>query len=163
MSKDTENNTRMILRIHVNSDCAQCPDGTIINYKTFYKVDDRHCKRQCKHRILLIMGFATSQERWSHVINNLFKLDQDLEICTLDNRGSGESSIPLNMELYSTEIMARDVIMVMDKIQWRCAHIAGFSLGSMIACKMVAMYPERVLTMVLLAATGGGGNQYHCL
>ena len=72
------------------------------------------------------MGFATSQERWSNVIHNLFKLDHDIEICTLDNRGSGQSSIPLNMNLYSTDIMARDVITVMDKIQWKCAHIVGF-------------------------------------
>lgn len=127
MNKHVKSGTiskRIMTHIHVRSDYSKRQDGTIIHYKVYKAIGGMYRQHCC--RILLIMGFATSQERWSNVIHNLFKLDHDIEICTLDNRGSGQSSIPLNMNLYSTDIMARDVITVMDKIQWKCAHIVGF-------------------------------------
>ncbi|GAB4826205.1 hypothetical protein Ancab_009070 [Ancistrocladus abbreviatus] len=53
-------------------------------------------------------------------------------------------------------IMAKDAIAVMDHLGWRKAHVFGHSMGGMIACKLAALVPDRVLSLALLNVTGGG-------
>ncbi|KAI8540491.1 hypothetical protein RHMOL_Rhmol09G0268100 [Rhododendron molle] len=42
---------------------------------------------------------------------------------------------------------------------WRKANVFGHSMGAMIACKLAALVPDRVLSLALLNVTGGG---YEC-
>ncbi|RVW14552.1 hypothetical protein CK203_077263 [Vitis vinifera] len=57
---------------------------------------------------------------------------------------------------WRTKIMAKDAIALMDHLGWRKAHIFGHSMGAMIACKLAAIVPDRVLSLALLNVTGGG-------
>ncbi|XP_075494264.1 uncharacterized protein LOC142531879 isoform X2 [Primulina tabacum] len=72
----------------------------------------------------------------------------------------GRSSIPSKKSQYTTKIMARDAIALMDHLGWKKAHVFGHSMGAMIACKLASMVPERVLSLALLNVTGGG---YECI
>ncbi|CAI9086918.1 OLC1v1020848C1 [Oldenlandia corymbosa var. corymbosa] len=56
--------------------------------------------------------------------------------------------------------MAKDAIAVMDHLGWEKAHVFGHSMGGMIACKMAALVPCRILSLGLLNVTGGG---YECV
>ncbi|PWA95722.1 Alpha/beta hydrolase fold-1 [Artemisia annua] len=71
----------------------------------------------------------------------------------------GRSSVPKNKSDYTTKIMAADAISLMDHLGWNKAHVFGHSMGGMIACKLAATYPNRVLSLALLNVTGGG---YEC-
>ncbi|KAJ9533753.1 hypothetical protein QJQ45_026784 [Haematococcus lacustris] len=73
-----------------------------------------------------------------------------------DNRGIGFSSIPSDKSQYSTSVMAQDVLLVMDHLGWSQAHVAGFSMGGMIATKLAAAAPHRVSSLSILSVTGGG-------
>ncbi|XAR71616.1 Carboxylesterase [Bertholletia excelsa] len=86
--------------------------------------------------------------------------DAGLEVCAFDNRGMGHSSVPTKKSEYTTTIMAKDAIALMDHLGWRKAHVIGHSMGGMIACKLAAMVPDRVLSLALLNVTGGG---YECI
>ncbi|KAJ4788712.1 alpha/beta-Hydrolases superfamily protein [Rhynchospora pubera] len=44
----------------------------------------------------------------------------------------------------------------MDHLGWEKAHICGHSMGSMIASKLAAIAPNRVLSLALLNTSGGG-------
>ncbi|XP_030445742.2 uncharacterized protein LOC115668424 isoform X2 [Syzygium oleosum] len=55
--------------------------------------------------------------------------------------------------------MAKDAIAVLDHLGWKRAHVIGHSMRAMIACKLAAMVPNRVLSLGLLNVTGGG---YEC-
>ncbi|KAJ6842160.1 catalytic/ hydrolase isoform X1 [Iris pallida] len=79
-----------------------------------------------------------------------------IEVCCFDNRGVGWSSIPTNKSEYSTTIMAKDALALLDHLGWRKAHVFGHSMGSMIACKLAAIAPQRLLSLALLNTTGGG-------
>ncbi|XP_010482687.2 PREDICTED: uncharacterized protein LOC104761314 [Camelina sativa] len=68
----------------------------------------------------------------------------------------GRSSIPTHKSEYTTTIMAKDSISLLDHLGWKRAHIIGHSMGAMIACKLAALVPERVLSLALLNVTGGG-------
>ncbi|KAH7538247.1 hypothetical protein FEM48_Zijuj03G0179000 [Ziziphus jujuba var. spinosa] len=79
-----------------------------------------------------------------------------IEFCAFDNRGMGRSSVPTKKSQYTTKIMAKDAIALLDHLGWKKAHVFGHSMGGMIACKLAAMVPERVLSLALLNVTGGG-------
>eukprot|EP00250_Pteridium_aquilinum_P009028 c18394_g1_i1 orf=519-1763(-) len=83
-----------------------------------------------------------------------------IHVCAFDNRGVGKSSVPKKKSEYTTTIMAMDALALMDHLGWEKAHVFGHSLGGMISCKLAAMFPDRVASLALLSATGGG---YQCL
>jgi pimeloyl-ACP methyl ester carboxylesterase len=44
----------------------------------------------------------------------------------------------------------------MDHLGWRRFHVVGHSMGGMIACKLAAAAPQRLQSLSILSATGGG-------
>ncbi|KAH7840223.1 hypothetical protein Vadar_014303 [Vaccinium darrowii] len=120
-------------------------------------------------KVLMIIGLAGTHDSWHPQIKGLTGTvtpnDDDqfpatdgggVEVCAFDNRGVGRSSVPTSKSEYSTRIMAKDAIAVMDHLGWRKAHVFGHSMGAMIACKLAALVPDRVLSLALLNVTGGG-------
>ncbi|KAL9240544.1 hypothetical protein vseg_014751 [Gypsophila vaccaria] len=126
-------------------------------------------------KVLLLIGLAATHEAWGPQIKGLTGIDvpkddigtrvdgefdrfcdNGLEICALDNRGVGRSSVPRRKSEYSTTIMAKDAIAVMDHLGWRKSHVIGHSMGGMIALKLAALVPDRVLSLAVLNVTGGG-------
>ncbi|VVB15769.1 unnamed protein product [Arabis nemorensis] len=125
-------------------------------------------------KALLIIGLAGTHESWGPQIKGLTGTDkpndqdddgilsddsgigEGVEVCAFDNRGMGRSSVPTHKSDYTTTIMAKDSINLLDHLGWKKAHIIGHSMGAMIACKLAAMVPERVLSLALLNVTGGG-------
>ncbi|KAF6136174.1 hypothetical protein GIB67_001583 [Kingdonia uniflora] len=129
-------------------------------------------------KLLLIIGLAGTHESWGPQVKGLTgtetpndtesinlntpydNIDVDnnggIEICAFDNRGMGRSSAPTKKSQYTTTIMAKDAIALMDHLGWVKAHVFGHSMGAMIACKLAAMVPNRILSLALLNVTGGG-------
>ncbi|HMK46988.1 MAG TPA: alpha/beta hydrolase [Methanocella sp.] len=68
----------------------------------------------------------------------------------IDNRGVGRTDKP--NEPYTLEMMAEDVVGVMDALKIKRAHLLGISMGSRIALTIAAKYPERVNGLVLWVA-----------
>ncbi|KVI07612.1 uncharacterized protein LOC112508763 [Cynara cardunculus var. scolymus] len=128
-------------------------------------------------KILMIIGLAATHNSWNPQIEGLIGTlkpnDDDnrssfddgynpkgIEVCVFDNRGVGRSSIPTKKSEYTTRIMAKDAIALMDHLGWKKAHVVGHSMGGMIASKLAAVFPDRLLSLALLNVTGGG---YECL
>ncbi|KAL9163099.1 hypothetical protein ABFS82_06G019700 [Erythranthe guttata] len=129
-------------------------------------------------KVLMIIGLAGTHDSWEPQIKGLVgtvtpnddELPSDdrsgervaggVEVCAFDNRGMGQSSVPTKKSEYTTKIMAKDAIALMDHLGWRKAHVFGHSMGAMVACKLAAMVPERILSLALLNVTGGG---YECI
>ncbi|XP_028790703.1 uncharacterized protein LOC114746639 [Neltuma alba] len=134
-------------------------------------------------KVLLIIGLAGTHESWRPQITGLtgtFTPNNDetdsvswsspeercgcsyrssyrgIQVCAFDNRGVGRSSVPTKKSDYTSKIMAKDAIALLDHLGWRKAHVFGHSMGAMIACKLAAMVPDRVLSLALLNVTGGG-------
>lgn len=118
-------------------------------------------------KVLLITGLAGTHDSWGPQIRGLAGTDRPndggaagggdgVEVCAFDNRGAGRSSVHADKSEYTTEIMAKDAIALLDHLGWERAHVIGHSMGGMIACKLAAMVPDRVLSLGLLNVTGGG-------
>ncbi|KAL9260813.1 Bifunctional epoxide hydrolase 2-like protein, partial [Drosera capensis] len=126
-------------------------------------------------KVLLIIGLAGTHDSWGPQIKGLTGTllandgelgevdgnlggegDAGIEVCAFDNRGMGRSSVPKKRSEYTTKIMAKDAIALLDHLGWKKAHVFGHSMGGMIACKLAALVPDRVLSLALLNVTGGG-------
>ncbi|KAL9237426.1 hypothetical protein vseg_011975 [Gypsophila vaccaria] len=116
-------------------------------------------------KVFMLMGLAATHEGWMTQIKGLTgnddkkstaEIDFGIQVCGLDNRGVGRSSIPTDKSKYSTTIMAKDAIAVMDHLGWKKAHVVGHSMGGMIALKLAALIPDRVLSLAVINITGGG-------
>ncbi|KAG4966002.1 hypothetical protein JHK85_040977 [Glycine max] len=120
-------------------------------------------------KVLLIIGLAATHEAWGPQIKGLTGAtvpddvvwseeegNGGIHVCAFDNRGVGRSSVPVEKSEFSTKIMAKDAIALLDHLGWKKAHVFGHSMGAMIACKVAAMVPDRVLSLALLNVTGGG-------
>ncbi|KAG6498501.1 dihydrolipoyllysine-residue acetyltransferase component of acetoin cleaving system-like isoform X2 [Zingiber officinale] len=152
--------------------CGSSEDGTRIFYRRFGHGNTK---------VLLIIGLAATHDSWEPQIKGLTgaiepndeeeaasidgdgNLDCDdeesqsgIEVCCFDNRGVGESSIPMKKSQYTTTIMAKDALALLDHLDWKRAHVFGHSMGAMIACKLAALAPERICSLALLNVTGGG-------
>ncbi|KAF6253987.1 hypothetical protein COO60DRAFT_1703552 [Scenedesmus sp. NREL 46B-D3] len=81
---------------------------------------------------------------------------QQMLVCIMDNRGMGHSSSPRDSAAYSTDIMAQDVVAVMDQLRWDQAHVLGFSMGGMVAQRLAVVAPSRLASLTLLSTSAGG-------
>ncbi|GAG82729.1 unnamed protein product [marine sediment metagenome] len=66
----------------------------------------------------------------------------------LDGRGAGKSDRP--NELYTAEMLAKDVVGLMDVLNLPRANFIGHSLGGAVVQHIALMYPERVGKIVLI-------------
>ncbi|KAJ4726679.1 Alpha/beta fold hydrolase [Melia azedarach] len=150
---------------------ARAPDDVALNngIKIFYRTYGRG-----RTKVLLIIGLAGTHDSWGPQIKGLTGTDKPndddetvansvesggsggMEVCAFDNRGMGRSSVPVKKSEYTTKTMAKDAIALLNHLGWKQAHVFGHSMGAMIACKLAAMVPDRVLSLALLNVTGGG-------
>lgn len=72
------------------------------------------------------------------------------KLITFDNRGTGRTDKP--DEEYTIELMAEDVVGLLDELGIQSTDILGISMGSRIAITLAAKYPERVSNLILNVA-----------
>jgi pimeloyl-ACP methyl ester carboxylesterase len=75
-------------------------------------------------------------------------LAQEYQVIWLDMPGHGRSDRPARDEAYGPELVEH-VIRLMDHLKIKKAHIVGYSMGGIIAAKLLARYPDRALSGTL--------------
>ncbi len=75
-------------------------------------------------------------------------LAKDSQVITLDLPGHGSSDKPDKEEAYGVEL-AEDIVRLLDHLSIKKAHIVGYSMGGMIAAKLMAKHPDRVRSCLL--------------
>ena len=101
--------------------------------------------------LLLVQGLGFDRSGWGPATD---RLAERFEVLVFDNRGIGESDAPPGP--YSVEMLASDAFQVLDEAGIERAHVAGASLGGMVAQHLAAVHPDRVDRLVLICTTPGG-------
>ena len=87
---------------------------------------------------------------------------EGFRVARFDNRDTGMSSKfggPADIDGgYGVDEMADDVVRVMDALGAAAAHVAGHSMGGIIAQRLVLDHPDRVLSLGLLSTIPGRGD-----
>lgn len=94
--------------------------------------------------VLLIGGFWTDVHYWDRLTPML----DGCRVATFDCRGCGETEYdgPFDMD-----DQAEDAFAVMDAAGFESAHVVGWSMGSLIAQRMMSMHPDRVRSASLIS------------
>jgi len=96
--------------------------------------------------LLLIMGWGADSTGWALQVP---AFSAEFRCVAFDNRGCGQSDQP--DVPYTTRLLASDAVGLMDALGIERAHVAGLSMGGMIAQEIAINHPERVRTLQLHA------------
>jgi pimeloyl-ACP methyl ester carboxylesterase len=98
--------------------------------------------------VILLHGGLASQRYWGNQINPLVR--DHHRVVLIDSRGHGRSS--RDDRPYTYELMASDVVAVMDVLHIRRAAVVGWSDGAIVGLVMALRDPERLTRVFAFAA-----------
>jgi pimeloyl-ACP methyl ester carboxylesterase len=118
--------------------------------------------------LLLVMGLGMQLIHWDRELCELFA-ERGFHVIRFDNRDAGRSTqidapVPnlaramagLGIDApYRLDDMAADAFGLLDHLGIEGAHVAGASMGGMIAQAMALRHPERVLSLTSIMSTTG--------
>jgi pimeloyl-ACP methyl ester carboxylesterase len=133
-------------------------NGIVLCYETFGDRSDRP--------LLLIMGLGAPMTWWDDEFCQKLT-ERGFFVIRYDNRDTGRSSrmrgrvyapaaYLLRSSPYTLTDMADDAAALLDELNLPAAHVAGASMGGMIAQTLAITHPERVLSLTSIMSTTGG-------
>ncbi|WP_219825746.1 alpha/beta fold hydrolase [Nonomuraea typhae] len=130
-------------------------NGIEIAYDSFGSPDGRP--------LLLIMGLGAQLIHWDEEFCELLA-EQGHHVVRFDNRDAGQSThlheagVPefgSPASPYLLADLAADTAGLLDALGWPAAHVAGASMGGMVAQQLALDHPERVRTLTSIMSTPG--------
>ncbi|CAL3970023.1 unnamed protein product [Diplocarpon coronariae] len=111
-------------------------------------------------KVIWIMGLGSLKSGWQRQTLHFGHEHGDkYSSLIFDNRGMGKSDKPIMR--YSTSEMAKDAIELIDHLGWtneRQLHVAGVSMGGMIAQELAYLIPARIASLSLLSTAAAIEN-----
>lgn len=98
--------------------------------------------------VVLLHGLYSSARRSWELPGTVMQLAADHQVITLDLPGHGQSDKPDRADAYGTA-MVDDVVLLLDHLKIKKAHVVGYSMGGMIVMKLLATHPDRVMSAVV--------------
>ena len=142
---------------------AHLPHGIDLCFQTFGDPGDRP--------LLLVMGLGGPMTWWPHALCRQLAAE-GFFVIRYDNRDTGRSTRlrqhrvsqkelvkaflgrPVHVP-YSLRDMASDAVALLDHLEIEAAHVAGVSMGGMIAQSMAIDHPDRVLSLTSIMSSTG--------
>lgn len=111
--------------------------------------------------LLLIMGAMASMLWWPETFCQELA-DTGLYVIRYDNRDTGRSTkYPPGKPPYTFDDMADDAIGVLDSHGIGKAHVAGMSMGGMVAQLVALKHPSRVASLTVISSSPVGMDTSH--
>lgn len=93
--------------------------------------------------LALIGGSVFGRQNWAMAWDAFSK---EFDVISYDQRGYGRSDRPA--ERYTMDVWIDDLAALLDRLDIEKAHIAGTSMGAMVALAFAAKYPDRCVSVV---------------
>ncbi len=101
--------------------------------------------------VVLLHGLSVPSEMSWFASGIAHRLAANYHVYTMDFRGHGKSARPHQPEGYGMELV-HDVVRMLDHEEIEHAHVAGYSLGGLVALRALIDYPDRFRSGVLCAS-----------
>lgn len=98
--------------------------------------------------VILIHGLHASAALNWKLPGVMDELAKEHRVIALDLRGHGQSDKPDDEDAYGLQLVD-DVVLLMDHLKIKKAHVVGYSLGGMVTMKLMCRHPERVLSALI--------------
>jgi len=105
--------------------------------------------------VLLLHGFPDSSALWRHQIPALTAAGY--RVIAPDLRGYGDSDRPEGADQYRLELLASDILGVLDALDVGSTSVVGHDWGAALGWGLAALTPERVNRFVALSVGHPGG------
>jgi pimeloyl-ACP methyl ester carboxylesterase len=106
---------------------------------------------QSKIPLILCHGLTATLEMWG---NQVHFFESQYRVITWDNRGHGSSSAPNDIDEYSTELFANDLLNLIQTLNIQEKIIlGGMSFGGHTALQFAYQFPELVKALILSDTT----------
>jgi pimeloyl-ACP methyl ester carboxylesterase len=128
--------------------CAASVAGADEGFLPVKGVKIRYLTQGTGEPVLLIHGLYSSIEKNWKFGGVLDAVSKGHQLIALDMPGHGQSDRPEDDFAYGVQ-MVEDVIAVMDHLHVPKAHIVGYSMGGMVALKLLELHPNRALSCLL--------------
>lgn len=100
--------------------------------------------------VMLVHGFgSTHAVNWVNTQWTKALTHAGYRVIAPDNRGHGASDKPHDPECYPPDVMAGDVLALMDHLGLSKVHLMGYSMGARISAHLALKHPEQVRTLLL--------------
>lgn len=117
-------------------------NGVKIHYATFGQATPGH-----ETPVILLHGGLANSEYWGHQVPRLAERHR---VIVMDSRGHGRST--RDARPYGYDLMADDVIGLMDFLKIKKAAIVGWSDGGIIGLDIAIRYPDRISRLFAFGA-----------
>jgi 2-succinyl-6-hydroxy-2,4-cyclohexadiene-1-carboxylate synthase len=101
---------------------------------------------------LVVHGFTGAKEDFA---DHVPRFAEHAGVVLFDHRGHGASDKPADVAAYSLDRLAADTLAVADALDLERFTLLGYSMGGMVARRLVLAHPERVGALVLLDTSPG--------
>lgn len=99
--------------------------------------------------VLLLHGFPDSSALWRRLLPHLTRAGY--RAVAPDLRGFGRSEAPEDVESYSVDVVAKDVIALLDELGIDEARLVGHDWGAVVGWLLAGAYPDRLSSLVALS------------
>lgn len=106
--------------------------------------------------IIFLHAFPLNRSMWDGVTTALLE-EQRYRLVALDWPGFGESDIPSGIS--TMNVLADDVVGLMDALGMQQAVICGLSMGGYVAFALWRKYPQRIQGLILADTRPGADNE----
>ena len=89
--------------------------------------------------LILIMGLSARGAFWE---DHILEYEKHFKCIVIDNRGAGDSPKPEGP--YTSRLMADDTAALIKELNLGQCHVAGISMGGIIAQELAINYPELI-------------------
>jgi pimeloyl-ACP methyl ester carboxylesterase len=100
--------------------------------------------------VILLHGFPESTDGWRHQIGPL--AEAGYRVLAPDQRGYGASDKPRGVAAYALDVLAEDVVGLIDAVSRSTATVIGHDWGGIVAWAAIARHPGRFDRAVILNA-----------
>ena len=111
-----------------------------------------HLHPSSKTWVTFVHGAGGSSSIW---FKQLREFSKHFNVLLLDLRGHGKSRMQLTnvfKKKHTFDVLAEDIIAILDKENIKSSHFVGISLGTILIRQIGEMYPQRVQSMVMAGA-----------
>jgi hypothetical protein len=98
--------------------------------------------------VVLIHGLYSSAGINWQLTGVVAELAKTHQVIALDLPGHGLSGKPKDKDAYGVQLV-EDVVLLMGHLKIKKAHVVGYSLGGIVAAKLMAKHPDRVISGTL--------------
>jgi 3-oxoadipate enol-lactonase len=104
--------------------------------------------------VVLLHGLGGSRHAWCHIPR---ELSGSHRVITPDLRGCGDSD--RGTEPYSFDLLAGDLLAILDALDVPLCHIVGHSLGGVLAQHLLTAHQDRCASAVLVSTSSRVGDK----